>query len=258
MEKLKATLCVVILSKNEQGRILKCLQSISWADHIVIVDNGSTDNTLQVAKKYHPRIIQSNSQDFSELRTIGRNAAHDDWLLYVDADEQITEELHKEITKTINTFDREHCPHSYYIKRKNYYLGHEWPYRDQLLRLFWRTSLIGWVGKLHESATVEGPSGILIEPLVHDTHRTLEEMVDKTNIWSQVEAELRLKARHPAVLSWRLFRVMITSFLDSYVRQKGWKAGSIGLTESIYQAYSMFITYAKLWELQHKGIKQVS
>jgi hypothetical protein len=77
-------------------------------------------------------------------------------------------------------------------------------------------------------------------------------MVQKTNSWSDIEARLRLEANHPPVSWWRIIRVMITGFVNSYFSQQGWRAGTVGFIESIYQAYSIFITYAKLWELQQK------
>ncbi len=117
-------------------------------------------------------------------------------------------------------------------------------------RLFWKDSLIKWKGKVHESPVVSGSVGILNEPLLHYTHRTLDEMVNKTNEWSATEAKLRYEAGHPPVVWWRFIRVMFTAFSDSYFIQGGWKAGVTGLIESIYQSFSIFITYAKLWELQ--------
>jgi hypothetical protein len=77
-------------------------------------------------------------------------------------------------------------------------------------------------------------------------------MVTKTNEWSLEEAKLRFDAGHPPVVGWRLIRVMITGFWRSFISQGGWKAGTVGWIESIYQGFSMFITYAKLWELQQK------
>jgi hypothetical protein len=75
-------------------------------------------------------------------------------------------------------------------------------------------------------------------------------MLNKTIEWSKIEAQLRLNAHHPKVVWWRLIRVMLTGFWDSYIKQGGWKAGTAGFIESIYQAYSMFVTYATLWEMQ--------
>ncbi len=113
-----------------------------------------------------------------------------------------------------------------------------------------KSALMEWYGALHETARMKGAIGRLDAPLVHRTHRTLEEMVAKTNTWSKTEARLRYDANHPPVVWWRLLRVMTTAFWDSFIWQGGWKAGTVGWIESIYQAFSMFITYAKLWEKQ--------
>lgn len=80
-------------------------------------------------------------------------------------------------------------------------------------------------------------------------------MVEKTNKWSDTEALLRFNSNHPKMTWWRFPRVMLTAFFNSYIRQGGWKAGAVGLIESVYQSFSMFITYAKLWELQNLNKK---
>jgi hypothetical protein len=77
-------------------------------------------------------------------------------------------------------------------------------------------------------------------------------MVAKTNEWSEYEARLRLNAKHPRLVAWRFIRVMMTAFTDSFIKSKGYRNGTYGFIEAIYQAFSMFITYAKLWELQQK------
>lgn len=236
----------IILAKNEGARIKKCLDSVAWADECIVIDNNSTDDTVKIAEKFGARIITSTKSSFAERRNIGLREAKGDWILYVDADEIVTQELAKEIQSVGGDFV------AYKIRRQNFYLGHLWPYQEKILRLFQKSALKDWYGKLHESPNVTGETGELSSPLIHDTHRTLEEMVAKTNTWSEVEASLRLHNDHPPVVWWRFFRVMATAFYDSFIRQGGWKAGAIGWIESIYQAFSMFITYAKLWEMQHK------
>ena len=105
---------------------------------------------------------------------------------------------------------------------------------------------------MHESPIVEGAIGQLQSPIVHFSHRDLFSMVEKTNEWSEIEAKLRFKSQHPKMTWWRFPRVMMTAFFNSYILQGGWKIGTVGIMESIYQAFSTFITYAKLWELQKK------
>ena len=142
---------------------------------------------------------------------------------------------------------------AYVIPRKNYYLGSSWPSNDGMVRLIRKDSLIRWVGKVHEHAEIRGDVGRLRNHFLHDTHRTLEEMVAKTNEWSTVEAQLRYQHHHPLVSWWRLIRVMMTAFFDSFVSQGGWRAGTVGWIESVYQAFSIFVTYAKLWEMQQEA-----
>jgi hypothetical protein len=115
--------------------------------------------------------------------------------------------------------------------------------------------LVEWYGQLHESPKIKGEVGELDEFIIHYTHDDLSSMVKKTNTWSDVEAETRIHIHHPKMTWWRFPRVMLSAFWDSYIRQSGWKAGTAGFIESIYQSFSIFITYAKLWELQNEKRK---
>jgi len=241
-------LSAIIIAKNEDQRIAKCLKSVAFCDERIVVDNGSKDKTIEIAKRLGAKIFEAKGQDFASVREVGLREAAGKWVLYVDADEEIGDALQMEIKKVIQNTE----PSVYFIKRDTYFLNHHWPYKDIVERLFVKRALKGWHGKLHETPVYSGTSGILKHPMIHRTHRTLEEMVEKTNGWSEIEAKLRLEAHHPPVVWWRLFRVMITGFTRSYLDQRGWQAGTVGFIESIYQAFSMFVTYAKLWELQQK------
>lgn len=265
----KQTLTGIVIAKNEEKRIGACLQSLTFCDELVVIDNDSTDDTARIAKKHGATLIQQSSSDFSTLRNCGKDRAKGTWILYVDADETVTEELKKEIVERLRIANSELKKKNnaqsdmgnqqinqsivgYYIPRTNYYLGHKWPVRDKMQRLFLKKALIRWEGALHETARIEGKMGDLKEPLIHDTHRNLEEMVAKTNEWSAVEAKLRFDAHHPNIVWWRLLRVMWTGFSRSFFHEGGWRMGTVGWIESIYQGFSMFLTYAKLWEMQEK------
>lgn len=248
---MKNELTAIILTKNEEPRIERCLASLSWVDAIVVVDNGSTDDTVKIAKKMGATVVVDTTQSFAKLREQGAAKATTTWILYVDADEIVTPKLKEEILEVM----AQGMGAAYWIKRRNYYLGHPWPTRDRMIRLIRKDALKGWRGALHESAEVVGDIGVLDEPLIHHSHRTLEEMVAKTNVWSEEEATLRYRAHHPPMVAWRFIRVMVTAFWDSFIKQGGWRAGTAGWVESIYQAFSMFVTYAKLWEMQqHQGL----
>lgn len=246
---MKAQITAVIITKNEEARIADCLKALSWVNEIIIVDNGSTDKTMEIARQLGAGILEASQKDFAGVRELGLQQASGKWILYIDADETVSTKLREEIQKTIR---RKADIVGYYLKRDTYFLGHHWPYQDKVARLFLKKALKGWYGRIHETPVFAGESAVLTHPLTHRTHRTLEEMLVKTNSWSDIEAELRLNAHHPPVVWWRLLRVMITGFTQSYIDQRGWRAGTVGLIESVYQAFSMFITYAKLWELQNR------
>ncbi len=254
MNKNKTSLSVIILAKNEATRIVKAISSVDgdgW--EVLVIDQASTDETVKLAAKAGARVLSSQETSFSKLRDLGRKSATSEWIFYLDADEQMTVQLTAEIKQIIKLQPDSQQSTAYFVRRQNYYLGHKWPVTDQMQRLFWAPALTGWQGELHESPVVVGETGVLTNHLLHDTHRNLSEMVDKTNSWSEIEADLRLKAGHPPVVWWRFLRVMITGFWRSYFGESGLKVGTVGLIESMYQAFSMFITYAKLWERQQKN-----
>lgn len=244
-------LSVIIIARNEATRIGEAINSVlKLQAQIIVVDQSSTDETGKVAESAGAMVINTQEESFARLREIGKEAAKGDWIFYIDADERITEGLANELGKIIETKLKANSPVAYFVKRENYYLGKKWPVGDKMERLFWKSALSGWKGELHESPIIAGDTGTLENSLIHITHRSLEEMVEKTNKWSEVEARLRRRVNHPRVVGWRLIRVMLTGFFRSYIREGGWRMGTVGMIESIYQAFSMFITYAKLWEKQ--------
>lgn len=243
-------ICAIIISKNEEGMIGECIDSLSWADEVVVVDGASNDNTVEIAKKKGAKVIVHEFKDFASQRTFALSQTNADWVVYVDSDERFTETLSKELKGAIplGTYS------VYKLRRKNYYLGALWPKEDLLERVFKRERLKGWYGTVHESPSVEGEIGILHSPLIHYTHRSLESMLEKTIKWSSYEANLRLESHHPPVTWWRVLRVGISNFFEYFFVQKGFTVGIVGFIESMYQSYSMMITYCKLWELQRKKV----
>lgn len=242
----------IVITKNAEDLVADCLDSLSFCEEIIVIDSNSDDKTKEIAEKMGAKVFEHSFQDFSEARNFGLKKASGEWVIYVDSDERVTKELalsikYQLLNNKVNNFS------AFKVQRKNFYFGNnEWPHIEHLERLFRKGRLEGWYGKLHESPKVKGEIGMLDGYLLHYTHRNLTEMVNKTIEWSKVEAELRFKSGHPKMSWWRFPRVMLTAFLDSYVRQGGWKVGTIGLMESMYQSFSIFITYARLWEMQEK------
>lgn len=248
-------LSVIILTHNSEDVLNDCLQSVSFADEIVIVDSGSTDCTLTIARAHHAKVVSNTLTSFSQQRELGAANASGMWILYIDSDERVSPELAVNIKGIVT---RQRLPvtsldliSAYRIRRRNYYLGdYEWPGYERLERLFLAAKLKGWHGDIHETADVDGAIGELDGFLIHYTHRTLSGMLAKTNEWADVESALIACSGHPALVAWRFVRIMGTKFLDSYVKQGGWRLGTAGLVESMFQAYSYFVIYAKVWEKQ--------
>lgn len=248
-------LTIIIIARNEEEVIKDCLASIKWADEIILLDTGSTDQTPALAQKAGARVIklQFKGFDFSGWRNRGLKEAQGDWLFYLDADERITPLLKEEILKTINQKPQKNA---FAIPRRNFYLGQEmhhggaWP--DYVKRLFKKDNLERWTGQLHEEPVFQGELGHLQEPLIHFTHRDLTSMTQKTIHWSKIEARLLFEAHHPPVTWWRVFKIMALEFWQRGIKRQGWRDGTVGVIEIIFQMFSRAITYVCLWELQNQ------
>lgn len=251
-------LSAVIITNNEENNIVDCIENLGFTDEVVVVDSKSVDRTVELAKKCGARVYSKKFSDFSMQRNCGLAKARGEWVLYIDADERVSDSLKHEIIKTLkyNKLTSGQALNQkdiscYRVQRKNYYFGkYEWPYVEKLERLFKKDRLKKWKGEIHESPVVDGKIGELKKYLNHYTHKDLSSMIEKTNQWSEIEANLLYNSGHPQMEWWRFLRIMFTKFYDSFVKQGGWKIGTVGWIESIYQAFSYFIVYAKLWERQ--------
>lgn len=241
---------VLIIARNEEDVIEDAIKSVKdLADEVVVIDGGSTDKTTEIAEKLGARIVKNKFKNFSDQRNLAASVAKGDVLFYLDSDERATAHFINELKQRLAV---EPEIAGYFVGRKTFYYGKDWDFEDRVQRVFHKNKLKEWYGVVHETPKVDGKMENIFEPILHYTHRNLEQMVVKTNEWSEYEAELRLKAEHPKMTAWRFYRVIITAFFGSYFQSGGWKNGTAGIVEATYQAYSMFITYAKLWELQSK------
>jgi glycosyltransferase involved in cell wall biosynthesis len=246
-----ATLSVIILTRNVEKEIIPALKSAHFANEIILVDTGSTDRTLELSKPFATKVVKSSPvQNFARWRNEGAKAATGNWLLYLDSDERIPQKLGQEIIATIN----EPLHDSYTISRFEVFLGKHldhWP-DSRVLRLMKKESLVRWQGKLHEQPQIKGTIGNLRHQMIHLSHKNINEKVTNTLNWSRIEANLLLKANHPPIKGWRLFRIIFTEFFQRFFKQGLWKDGVEGAIESIYQSFSRFLTYVQLWQLQRK------
>jgi len=241
-------LSVVIIAQNEAHRIRPCLESVSWADEIVFVDGGSQDETVAIAREFTNRVYERPWPGFAAQWRWALKQAKGPWLLMLAADERVSPELQREI-KTLMASEPTYV--GYLIPIRNH-LGNCWMryaglYPDPHLRLFrqgkWRL-----VGQVHERIIVDGPVGRLRGDIIHYTYRDLADYLSKIDHYTTLEAEERW-ARGERV-RWFDFLKPVILFLKLYLWQQGWRDGTLGLINSVFLSYSLFLRYAKLWENQ--------
>ncbi|MEK7502101.1 MAG: glycosyltransferase family 2 protein, partial [Patescibacteria group bacterium] len=181
----------VVLTKNEEKNIVDCLESLSWCDEIIVVDDNSEDRTAEISKKFSAKVfIRNLNSDFSKQRNFGLEKASGDWILFVDADERVTPLLRKEIIQStnnpINQYD------GFYIKRKDFMWEKELKYGETgnvvLLRLA-RENKGEWEGKVHEEWKVKGSVGEFKNSILHYPHPTISEFLKEINYYTDIRAK---------------------------------------------------------------------
>jgi len=241
---------VIVLAGKRQDMIEGCLKTLLWADEKILVSLEADNKTMKIAQKYGFKIVKGiREYNFSKWRNQGALASAGDWLIYVDSDERVTPDLKKEILGKINQ-DKEKV-NGYFIPRKNYFLAKEfkseWP--DYQLRLIKKKALVTWRGNIHETPEIKGETKKLKNYLVHLSHRSIKASLLNTIKWSKLEAENRFKTAHPRMTSWRFIRIFLTGVWQ-FIKKRSWKEGVEGVIDGIYQLFSLFFTYVRLWEMQ--------
>jgi glycosyltransferase involved in cell wall biosynthesis len=255
-------LSIIILAGNEEKMIANCLESCRFASEIIIVAANSTDNTKDIVKKISLKwkktikIVETQDEynkNFSKWRNLGYKNANKEWLLYIDADEIINDKLKQEI---INTISHQTSYSHYALPRANHFLGkrvkYGGTYPDYVKRLFKKDCFKGYQGYLHEEPIIKGELSYLKNDLFHFTHRNISSMIDKTNAWTDMEAQALYDSQHPPVYWWRFPRMILTKFYQRLIKEKMYKDGIVGWISAIFESFDTFIIYAKLWELQQK------
>ena len=172
----------IILTKNEEEVIADCLESLKGlGDEIIVVDAESSDRTTQIADHLGAKIITHKFLDFASQRNFGMSKALGDFVLYIDADEQLTPEFKGEVRQIIDKFDKSGSIGGYFLRRKTFYFGRDWDFFDRVQRLFYKNNFKEWYGVVHETPKIKGTFGTISAPILHFTHRNLFQMLEKTN-----------------------------------------------------------------------------
>lgn len=251
-KKINNSISAIIIAKNEAKLIEECLKSLDFVSEIILIDTGSTDETVKIAKSFKAKVSNFEGGGFSEWRNEGLKKASSDWVFYIDCDERVGEELKKEIIEITSTKKPEFgC---YAIPRLNVIFGKEFRhggwYPDYVKRLYPKSSLTSWSGDLHEEPVYKGEIYHLKSDLIHLKHETLFEMLEKTNTWSDIEAKLMYDSGHPDMNVIRFLTAMGREFYLRMIKKTAFLDGFEGIIMAMYQVYSRFISYAKLWEMQ--------
>ena len=242
-------LSVTVIALNQEDHIGECLASASFADEIVVVDTGSTDRTVEVARTYTDRVLTTSWQGFGRTKNYALDQARGDWVFSLDTDERVPAALQDEIRGVVKV----NGPLAgYRVPRKNYFCGrwirHLGWYPDYTLRLFRRDQGRFREREVHEEVVVNGPVGNLQTPLDHYSYRSVSEYVTRMDRYARLAAvELAKRGRRP--LPGELVYRPVVTFLHLYILRRGFLEGTTGYTLAALMSMYKFLKYYYLREL---------
>lgn len=243
-------LSVIIITYNEESNITDCIESVKWADEIIIVDSNSTDNTTALARKYTDKIYLVSGSSYAQSKNFGLDKVSNDWILFIDADERVTKELQIEICEAVENND---SIDAFFINRKSFFINkfinHCGWYPDYILRLFRKSAGIRFnESRVHEKAEYDGKTDKIKSCLLHYTDLTFEHYWNKMNKYSSISAqELHTRKRKSSVFD-IIFRPAFT-FFKMYFLKLGMLDGYMGLVLCTLSSVHVFVKYTKLYYL---------
>ncbi len=248
------TLTVVTLTLNEEKNIGPCLESVRWADELIVVDSGSTDRTLEIAKEYTRHLHTIRWEGYGAARNYALTHATGEWILWLDADERVSPGLASEIRAILAENPQEVA--GYEIARRAYFLGawirHSGWYPGRVTRLFRRGTGHFGLTQVHEQLHVEGRIARTTSDLLHYTDPDLRHYLNKLNRYTSLAAEdLRASGRRAGL--WDLIVRPPFQFVKMYLLRRGFLDGREGFILAVLSSAYVFTKYAKLWELHHGG-----
>lgn len=242
-------LTTVLIARNEEHTIKDCLSSVSFSDEIVLVDNASEDLTVKVSRAFSPIVVGvPESSDFSYLRMRGEEEATHDWILQIDADERVSEELKKSLTSTLQnpTYD------SYRIRRREHFMGQiltqgevATAYQKGFVRLY-KKGTGSWRGSVHEVYVSDKPSGVLEGFFEHFPHNDISSFISDINSYSSLRAR-ELAERGERMSLFGLLFFPPAKFLYTYFLKGGFLEGRGGFIYSFLMSFHSFLVRAKLY-----------
>ncbi len=249
----KPTIAAIIITKNEEKMLANCLETLSWCDQVIVIDNGSDDRTVSIAEQLKAKVFSKVTSSFSESRNYGLEKAKNfDWIFYIDADERVSPTLAKEILVQIETTSADALK----MNRENMMYGKVFKHggwqNDVHTRVFRTSVFAGWFGDIHESAKLSSEPVLLHSSLLHLTHRNTIDGLKKTISWTPIEARLLYEGGTAEVRKSTLIRKGVMEVIRRYILKRGSQDGMEGWIESVVQGINRILVYIQLWELQQK------
>lgn len=245
-------LSAVVITLNEEAHVRRCLESVAWADEIVVVDACSHDKTVPIAREFTDRVIVRPWEGFPAQKNFALEQSRGEWILSLDADEEAAPELRHEILAVVA--DAGACP-GYAVRRRNMFLGrfirHGGLYPDWQVRLFRRGRGHFADRAVHESVKVTGPVGRLRGHLVHRSYADVSDFIARANRYSSLAAEQMVREGR-RVRAGELVLRPLGRFLSMYVMKRGFLDGGRGLLLAALYAYYVFMRSAKVWEVTRR------
>jgi len=246
------TLSVLIPTFNNETLIRRCLESVKWADEILVCDSYSTDRTLEIARAYTDRIVQHEYLNSAAQKNWAIPQCRHDWVLLVDTDEVLEEGLKEEIERTLETQDVAY--EGFRIPRKNFLYGkwmkHGGLYPDYQIRLFRKDKGRYLEREVHAHVTVSGRVGTMEHHVLHHGFKDLSTWLIKNERYTRYERDEVLKQRKPVQkLKYLLGAPLV--FLDTFLLKLGFLDGIRGFLISVLNAFYYFLIGARLWETDY-------
>jgi glycosyltransferase involved in cell wall biosynthesis len=244
------TIAAVIITRDEEKNIADCLESVRWADELIVVDAESHDRTVEVAKRYTPRVFVRPWPGYGPQKNFGIDQAGAEWILVVDADERVTDGLRREIQVLLAAAPPADIG-GYEIPRRNFFYG-KWIqggglYPDYQLRLFRKTSGRYDDVRLHENFKLGGRRERLQEPFIHYSMPTVNHHIRKMMRYTTLGADEKLK-RVTHISGWAIATHHLGTILKTLFLRGGYRDGVHGLVVAMFAGLHTFVKYAKAWE----------
>lgn len=246
MEKLS----VVIITKNEEKNIERCLRSVAWADEIIVLDTGSTDTTLSLCRNAGCTVASTEWLGFGPTKQKAVAMASNTWILSIDADEEVSENLARSIRSVLKT-EMQERKDAYRFRRTSWYINrwirHCGWNNDFPVRLFNRDSAAFNTKPIHEAVETKGTVGTIEGILYHYTYPTLDSHLEKLRLYGNLTADKkRAKGKKGSIASALLHG--ITKFFRMYLVQAGFLDGKTGLVLAVNSAFGVYFKHLMVWE----------